>query len=373
METLSGSRTETDEAAAPTLVGDDLVVVRPQRLDEELPPLYGRGARTIARDRWERIVSSHRIGASPEAIWSALTDPARVAQWFFACNGSLLDKGVDCVLDFGDGDFFLARPIEVDPPHYLEWRWRWLGIGPAWSVKWYLEGCEDGTRVVVADEALNPPARTGHYRGEGWPEILGNLATYLRTGMGTRWVSRSQSYVLIDVPGTLYAAWDRLFDPRALKWWLHGFHGEIAPGSSVSIHMGDASGSVELAVEEVVEPSYNVYPAVRFLMKKPRWPMGVPGRLFLEPAGWGRSVLQVFQTDWENLGPALHPSERAVIVSFWAEAFRRAEQLCSSESIPGRASPWVMSEAAEPEEARYRLSPFAMRRDEDEVPVTRGE
>jgi uncharacterized protein YndB with AHSA1/START domain len=348
--------TSEDDAAAPPVEQldvaetsaleprDDAFPANVEQLEEELPRLYSPGARTIARDRWERMVTEHVYPATPEEIWSALTDPAALKEWLVECRGSLERVHSDCVLDFGDGDFFLCRPMAVRRPHYLEWRWRWLGIGPVWSVKWYLKEVEGGTRVVVVDEALNPPARTGHYRGEGWPEILDMLATYLRTKSSARWGCRSQSFVLVDLPVTLYGAWDRLFSPAGLKWWLHGFHGQLAPGQSVVIHIGDASGSVELSVREVVPPSYNVYPFVAFAMKRPFWPHEVPGRLFLEPAGWGRSILQVYQTDWENLGPALHRAERPLIVSFWSEAMRRASLLCSAQGVPAKASPWVLSE-----------------------------
>jgi uncharacterized protein YndB with AHSA1/START domain len=353
----------------------DLLRKELQGFHRELPPLYGAGARTIARDRWERIVSSHEIAAGPDEIWQALTDPEKLAEWLVVCKGSLVDQGSDCILDFGDGDFFLARPVEVSAPHHLEWRWRWLGIGPAWSVKWYLEeleGPEPRTRVVVVDEALNPPARTGHYRGEGWPEILENLATYLRTGMSMRWPSRSQSYVLVDLPVTLYAAWDKLFGPTSLKWWLHGFFGQMTPGQSVAVHIGDASGSVELAIEEVLPPAYNVYPSVKFTMKKPSWPAAVPGRIFLEPAGWGQSILQVFQTDWENLGPGHMPAARAIVVGFWAEAFRRAQQLCESEGSPGHASPWVMGDAGASKAVPWTQSAEPIPAGEEPVAVPAG-
>jgi len=309
----------------------------------EFPRLYSDGAQTVARDRWERIVSSRIIQAPPEVIWQALTDPFALKQWLISCAGSLEDVNSDCILDFEDGDFFLTRPRIVSPPHLLEWRWRWLGIGPAWTVRWVLEPAQGGTRVTVVDEAFNPPSRTGHYRGEGWPEILDILASYIRTNTNYRWPCRSQSYILTEIPATIYGAWDRLFEPASLKWWLHVFAGQIAKGETVTVHMGDATGTVEMLVHEVVAPSYNVPPFIMFSFKRPFWPAAVPGRLFLEPAGWGASILQVYQTGWENLGPALQLHERRVIVGFWAEAFRRASQFCSGEGTPVRASPWVLT------------------------------
>jgi uncharacterized protein YndB with AHSA1/START domain len=315
-----------------------------ERFEDDLPRLYEQGARTVARDRWERIVTTNIIPAPPQRIWRALTDPLAIKRWFIACHGSLEQEGQDCVLDFGDGDFFLCRPVVVSPPHYLEWRWRWLGIGPAWTVKWQLEEVEGGTRVTVLDEAFNPPTRTGHYRGEGWPEILDILAAFVRTGTDYRWPVRSQSYVISEVPATVYGAWDRLFNPAALKWWLHVFAGSVAEGQTLDVHMGDASGNFDLTIKQVGPPSYHTYPFVTFSMKRPYWPAEVPGRLFMEPGGWGASILQVYQTGWENLGPALQLTERQVIVGYWAEAFRRARQLCSGQGMPARATPWVLSE-----------------------------
>ena len=343
---------EVSEQPHATSAPNWLDLRRPQDLERaegDLPRLYASGARTMARDRWERIVSSNIIPARPEEIWRALTDPHALRQWLISCHGSLEDVGRDCILDFEDGDFFLTRPQIVNAPHQLEWVWRWLGIGPAWTVRWCLEPVEGGTRVTVVDEAFNPPARTGHYRGEGWPEILDILAAFLRTETDYRWPCRSQSYVLTELPVTIYGAWDRLFSPAGLKWWLHVFAGEIAKGQTVTIHMGDATGSFEMAIHEVMPPSYNTYPFIVFSCKRPFWPAEVTGRIFLEPAGWGASILQVYQTGWENLGPALQLHERRVIVGFWAEAFRRASQVCAGAGMPGKASPWVLSEHEAPQ------------------------
>jgi len=325
----------------------EVAAVPLEHLSTDLPPLFLPGATTVARDRWERIVTSHDIAAPPEDVWRALTDPACVKEWFFTCHGSLEAAGRDCVLDFEDGDYFLCRPMIVQAPNYLEWRWRWLGIGPAWSVKWFLTRTALGTRVTVVDEALNPPARTGHYRGEGWPEILDILGAYVRTRTDYRWPCRSQSYVLSELPVTIYAAWEQLFSESGLRWWLHGFTGKLAAGESVNLEMGDATGSVQMLVKEIVPPMYNTFPFVSFSFKRPFWPAEVPGRLFLEPAGWGRALLQVFQTGWENLGPAMQRKERATIVGFWAEAVKRAMQRCGNPGVPAKATPWVLSQAGD--------------------------
>ena len=108
---------------------------RPQGLqqnEDSLPKLYTSGARTMARDRWERIVSSTIIPAPAEQIWRALTDPQKLGQWLISCQGSLEHVGQDCILDFEDGDFFLTRPRVVNAPYELgvglALAWHWPGL-----------------------------------------------------------------------------------------------------------------------------------------------------------------------------------------------------------------------------------------------------
>jgi hypothetical protein len=208
-----------------------------------------------------------------------------------------------------------------------------------------LEPVPGGTSITVIDEAHNPPARTGHYRGEGWPEILDLLGNFLRTERTDRWPIRSQSYVLIDLPCTMYAAWDRLFTGSGPAWWLHAFSGTLAKGNVLNVHIGDASGTVDLTILEVGAPNYHTYPWISFAMKRPFWPCEVPGRIFLEPGAWPAAILQVYQTGWENLGPMLQQSERPIAVSFWTQAFRRAAQLARVATPPADATPWVLSAA----------------------------
>src|SRR5579884_3897799 len=97
------------------------------------------GAQTTARNRWERLTIVNDIPAPAEEIWKALTEPEALGQWFGVCYGSLAQPGRECVLDFEDGEFFLCRTIEAHPPHYLQYYWRWMGIGPAWTVTWQIE------------------------------------------------------------------------------------------------------------------------------------------------------------------------------------------------------------------------------------------
>jgi uncharacterized protein YndB with AHSA1/START domain len=320
-----------------------------EQADERIPRLHTPGSWTISRDRWERIVTSIGIAATPEEIWRALTDPAALKMWFAACHGSLEQLDRDCVLDFEDGEFFFCRPILVEPPSYgdcrLQYLWRWLGIGQATSVTWRLEPAEGETRVTVTEEANNPPSDWRTWNGGGWPGILEQLADYLRTGTEWRWPWRRMGpYAQIELPASIYEAWNRLFSQSGIKYWLQTMRGSIEPKQSLTVLMGDASGMVEMTVHEVVEPGQSppsFLPHVSFSLKRPAWNSEVGGRLWIEPAGWGSSIFQVFHYNWESLPSGLQLSERRILTSFWAGAMQRASQMCGPPPVPTGPHSWT--------------------------------
>jgi uncharacterized protein YndB with AHSA1/START domain len=309
-----------------------------------IPRLHEPAAMPVVRDRWERLVTTIEIPATAEEVWRALTDPSALKLWLAACHGSLEAQHADCVLDFEDGEFFLCRPYSVNPPNQLQYYWRWLGIGQASSVTWQLEPSENGTRVTVTEDALNPPWDWQTWNGGGWPGILEQLAAYLRTGIEWRWPWRRMGpYAQVELAVPLYEAWDRLFGPEKLKYWLLPARGSMTQGETLAIFLGDASGMVDMVVHEVVQPGQSppsFLPHVSFSLKRQVWNTEVVGRLWIEPAGWGRSIFQVFHSNWENLPPGIQLSERRIVSSYWAGAMRRASQLCGSPTMPTLPHNW---------------------------------
>jgi uncharacterized protein YndB with AHSA1/START domain len=303
-----------------------------EHAEQDIPRLYMPGAYTVVRDRWERLVTSIDIPAPPEEIWRALTNPDALKLWLAVCHGSLEQPHRDCMLDFEDGEFFLCRTVEARPPSHLQYLWRWLGIGQAASVTWNIERTDGSTRVTVTEEAINPPWDWQTWNGGGWPGILNQLAAYLRTGTEWRWPWRRMGpYAQIELPVPFYEGWDRLFNPAGLRFWLQVMHGDMAPGQELMILMGDASGAIQMAVHEIVQPGQSppsFLPYINFTLNRQVWHSEVGGRLWMEPAGWGRSLLQVVHYNWENLPPGLQLSERKIVTSFWAGAVQRARLMC---------------------------------------------
>jgi uncharacterized protein YndB with AHSA1/START domain len=243
------------------------------------------------------------------------------------------------MLDFEDGEFFLGRTVDVEPGRRLRHLWRWLGIGQASSVTWGLEAADGGTRVTVVEEAVNPPWDWQTWNGGGWPGILDQLAAYLRTGTEWRWPWRRMGpYAQVELPVPFYAAWDMLLAPSGLRYWLQLTRGRVAAGESVTLLMGDASGTVEMNLREIVQPGElapSFLPYFNFTLRRKAWGSEVGGRAWLEPAGWGRCLLQVFLHGWEDVGPGIQLSERKLLAGFVAGAARRACQLCGGAAQAG--------------------------------------
>ena len=315
-----------------------------------LRPLHQPGAWPVVRDRWERLVTVAEIPAPSDRVLAALVDPDAVGNWLAACRGSFDAVGTEVTLDFEDGEFFLCRPLyadeAVDDPRAWELRyvWRWLGIGQQAQVTWRLEPTEAGTHVSVTEEAFNPPADWQTWNGGGWPGILNQLAAYLRTGTSWRWPWRRMGpYVQIELPLGPFEAWNALTSPAALQFWLQRSHGELAPGGTLRLVMGDASGAVEMGVREIAEPGQrfpSFLPSMAFALRRPSWNAEVGGYLWIEPAGLGRSLLQVFHQDWENLPAELQLSERKIVTGFWTGAMVRAATLFAPRPGAGAGHSW---------------------------------
>jgi uncharacterized protein YndB with AHSA1/START domain len=310
----------------------------------ELPTLHRMGAMTVQRDRWERLESVIDVPYPRSTVWRALTDPERLAKWFAISVGSLLKTDRDMVLDFEDGEYFLIRPVEVEAPKKLRYYTRWLGIGQVTCVSWQLQDSGVGTRISVVEEATNPPWDWQTWNGGGWPAILEQLNAHLRTGMSWRWPWRRMGpYVQVELQTMVYPAWDQLFSANCLKYWLIARSGEIAAGNKLPIMMGDASGTLEMTIDQVVGPGQeppSFLPYINYRLERPAWGCKIAGRLWLEPAGWGKCLLQAFHYNWEALPGDLQKSERRILTGYWAETARRAQQVFQFASRAAAPHNW---------------------------------
>jgi uncharacterized protein YndB with AHSA1/START domain/SAM-dependent methyltransferase len=305
-------------------------------------PLGGT-AFPVAQDRWERLVSMATIPAPADRVWAALVEPAQLREWFGVPNDSWAVRGRESTLDFEDGEFFYCATIKAEQPTparpgVLTYLWRWVGIGPAASVTWTLQPGPQGTVVTVVEETTNPPSDWRSWNGMGWPGILDQLARYLRTGMNSRWPWRRMGpYIQIPLPVMPFQAWEALTSPGAVKHWLQRNAGSLAVDDEMTLTMGDASGTILLRVTKSVDtgqefPSYMPY--LEFQLRRPSWTAALGGRMWIEPAALGASLLQVFHYGWEGLDLRDPLPERKILTDFWVSAAARAQMILSAAQAP---------------------------------------
>jgi len=303
----------------------------------------GGSAFPVAQDRWERLVTMAVIPEPADRVWAALAEPVHLREWFGVLHGDWTVRGRESTLDFEDGEFFYCRTAKAVPPTparpgVLTYLWRWLGIGPAASVTWTLAPGPQGTVVTAVEEATNPPSDWRSWNGMGWPGILDQLARYLRTGQNARWPWRRMGpYIQIPLPAMPFQAWEALTSPGAVKHWMQRSAGSLAVDDEMTLTMGDASGTVLLRVTKSVDtgqefPSY--LPYVEFQLRRPGWTAALGGRMWVEPAGLGESLLQLFHYGWEGLDLRDPLAERKVLTDFWVNSAARAQLVLSAPQAP---------------------------------------
>ena len=128
------------------------------------------------------------IAATPERVWTAITDPEHIVKWFG--SGATLDRlepGGTGVWTFdGYGEVPIAVEA-VDPLRSITYRWgntKSPVVDPVASTvfTYTLEAVDGGTQLHVIEtgfENLAEPARGLQDNQEGWTSELNKLVTYV--------------------------------------------------------------------------------------------------------------------------------------------------------------------------------------------------
>ena len=135
-----------------------------------------------------------RYDTSIEDLWSALTDPQRLARWVAEVSGDLRPGG-DLRASFTSGWEGAGRVDECEPPRRLL-----LTLDPGREdetvieAELFAEG--DQTRLVVEERGLPLGELAAH--GAGWQAHVEDLAAYLegreRVDWRQRWIEITPSY-----------------------------------------------------------------------------------------------------------------------------------------------------------------------------------
>ena len=143
------------------------------------------------------------IKATPEAIWTAITDPEWTKKYGYGCpsvnelrpGGAFRAMASEEMKAFGTPDVMVdGEVVEADPPRKLVQTWRalWDAEMAAEGFKrltWEIEPGKDGvTKLTVTHELERAPKTAEQVAGKhpqaggGWSFILSDLKTLLETG-----------------------------------------------------------------------------------------------------------------------------------------------------------------------------------------------
>jgi uncharacterized protein YndB with AHSA1/START domain len=128
------------------------------------------------------------IRATPEQLWTAITDPdARARYQFGARVGSSWAAGSSYQVTHpgAPGPLIEGENLEVDPPRRLVQSYHavWdddVAAAGTSRVTWEIEPVGDSCRLTVTHDQLRDDADPHLYGG--WPMILSGLKTWLETG-----------------------------------------------------------------------------------------------------------------------------------------------------------------------------------------------
>jgi uncharacterized protein YndB with AHSA1/START domain len=130
-----------------------------------------------------------QIKASPAKVWAAITQPARMMQWWGVDAGPTLRVEADVrpggrfsiVFRLLNGDEHNPTGVyrEVIPEKKLVFTWEWPGTPERESlVTFRLEPFGGGTQLTLIHEQLpSEEARTSH--AQGWSGLLDKLTIFL--------------------------------------------------------------------------------------------------------------------------------------------------------------------------------------------------
>jgi uncharacterized protein YndB with AHSA1/START domain len=129
------------------------------------------------------------IRTTPEKLWTALTDPHFIRQYWF---GMTIDcawrKGAPWKMSYPDGRVTdTGEILEIDPPRRMVIRWQHemrpeiKAEGPG-RCTLELEPVTGAVKLTITHEIERPDSKLISAVSGGWPQILSNLKSLLETG-----------------------------------------------------------------------------------------------------------------------------------------------------------------------------------------------
>jgi len=123
---------------------------------------------------------------TPEEVWAALTEPARLSRWLADTRTFEAKVGGTVSIDFGEGGDVRGEVLELEPQRVLEYTWTFTGEGRS-VVRIELRPHDDGTLLVLDHRGLGHGFGVGY--AAGWHAHLDMLGATLAGG-SLEWTPR---------------------------------------------------------------------------------------------------------------------------------------------------------------------------------------
>jgi uncharacterized protein YndB with AHSA1/START domain len=225
------------------------------------------------------VVAQQQIPLPVHEVWDHLTSPELLAKWF--ADTSPLAPGEPVRMDFGDGDFLSGRVVEWDPGIILGLRWRFIGHGPEYEVRYSMLRRKDGTELTVQDRGAITQEEAECLR-VGWAEFLFRLNKAVVKNVNARFSWRQAFQFTYQMKAAQREALvTALTDPNWYHASLAGVHAQIRDFdeneiNSVITH--EAWGTAETRLRVKLK---NIRGVDYAFFAHEGWPQ-LPGKLALE-------------------------------------------------------------------------------------------
>lgn len=171
------------------------------------------------------VVAQRQIPAPVEKVWDYLSKPELLSKWF--ADTSYFGPDAPVYMETGAGDFFSGRVIEWDPGIVLGVRWKFVGCGPEYEVRFSLLRRKQGTELTVQDRGAITVEEAECLR-VGWSEFLMRFEKALLKNVNARFNWRKALTLTVRLAETkqeLLAA--ALNDPRWYQAALAGVRAQL--------------------------------------------------------------------------------------------------------------------------------------------------
>ena len=152
----------------------------------DLLTFFGLTERTITRSGERRTVTMRRsYDATPAELWSAWTEPERLARWIGELAGDRA-VGAEVRLTMGPEDTAVLRIETCEEPHRLAVSWSFPGEEVS-RVEVLLDAAGDATALTLRHSLVTEKTAVDY--GCGWEDFLNRLHEFLagRDPAGVAW------------------------------------------------------------------------------------------------------------------------------------------------------------------------------------------